>query len=188
MITPIRKDKPEYLTRYTTRLTMHEYILLLPILFIFHDMEEIIGFGCFFRNNPHIFERFPRITKAYKDYTTAGMALAVYEEFVPFFGISLLAYYFENDVLYTVWFGLLISLTAHFLIHIGQSIYIKKYIPSLITSIICLPITAVILIKSSQYIVVSLSTVTIIVGSVLLMIVNLRFAHWLMHRFGKQLG
>ena len=167
---------------------MRECILLLPILFIFHDMEEIIGFGWFFRNNPYIFEKFPRITKAYKDYTTAGMALAVYEEFIPFFGISLLAYYFENDVLYTVWFGLLISLTVHFLIHIGQSIYIKKYIPSLITSIICFPITAVVLVNSSKYIVVSLSTVLLMVGSILLMIVNLRFAHWLMHRFGKQLG
>ncbi|MCR5127674.1 MAG: HXXEE domain-containing protein [Lachnospiraceae bacterium] len=56
---------------------MREYLLLLPIIFIFHDMEEIIGFGWFFRNNPEIFKRFPIITKAYKDYTTAGMALAV---------------------------------------------------------------------------------------------------------------
>ena len=167
---------------------MREYILLLPILFIFHDMEEIIGFGWFFRNNPMIFDRFPKITKAYKDYTTAGMALAVYEEFIPFFGISLLAFYFENDVLYSVWFGLLLSLTVHFLIHIGQSIYIKKYIPSLITSIICLPISLVILINSAQYIDISLSTVLLIGGSIMFMIANLRFAHWLMHRFGKQLG
>lgn len=167
---------------------MREYILLLPILFIFHDMEEIIGFGWFFRNNPMIFDRFPKTTKAYKDYTTAGMALAVYEEFIPFFGISLLAFYFENDVLYTVWFGLFLSLTVHFLIHIGQSIYIKKYIPSLITSIICLPISLVILINSLQYIDVSLSTVLLIGGSIIFMIANLRFAHWLMHRFGKQLG
>ena len=167
---------------------MREYILLLPILFIFHDMEEIIGFGWFFRNNPMIFDRFPKITKAYKDYTTAGMALAVYEEFIPFFGISLLAFYFENDVLYSVWFGLFLSLTVHFLIHIGQSIYIKKYIPSLITSIICLPISLVILINSSQYIDFSLSTVLLIGGSIMFMIANLRFAHWLMHRFGKQLG
>ena len=167
---------------------MREYILLLPILFIFHDMEEIIGFGWFFRNNPMIFDRFPKITKAYKDYTTAGMALAVYEEFIPFFGISLLAFYFENDVLYSVWFGLFLALTVHFLIHIGQSIYIKKYIPSLITSIICLPISLVILINSSQYIDFSLSTVLLIGGSIMFMIANLRFAHWLMHRFGKQLG
>lgn len=167
---------------------MREYFLLLPIIFIFHDMEEIIGFGWFFRNNPEIFKRYPRITEAYKDFTTAGMALAVYEEFIPFFGISLLAYYFENDVLNALWFGLMLSLTAHFIVHLMQSIYIKKYVPSLITSIICLPISVVILINSSKYMNFSLMSVVIIFASIILMMANLKFAHWLMHRFGKQLG
>ena len=167
---------------------MREYLLLLPILFIFHDMEEIIGFGWFFRNNPELFERFPKITKAYKGFTTAGMALAVYEEFIPFFGISLVAYYFENAVSDTLWFGLLLSLTAHFAVHIGQSIFIRKYIPSLITSIICLPVSVIILIRCSQYIVFSLTTFVLIVTVILLMMVNLKFAHWLMHRFGERLG
>ncbi len=167
---------------------MREYVLLLPILFIFHDMEEIIGFGWFFRNNPEIFERFPKITKAYKDYTTAGMALAVYEEFIPFFGISLMAYYLENDVLYTVWFGLMISLTAHFIVHILQSIYVKKYIPSLLTSIICLPAGISILISCAKYLAFDLRTVMVITATIILMMVNLRFAHWLMHRFGNKLG
>ena len=168
--------------------TMREYVLLLPILFIFHDMEEIIGFGWFFKNNPEIFERFPKITKAYKGFTTAGMALAVYEEFIPFFGISLLAYYFENDVLYTLWFSLMLSLTAHFIVHIVQSIYLKKYIPSLITSVICLPISVIILIYSAKYMTFSITDVILIVASILLMMANLRFAHWLMHRFGRRLG
>lgn len=167
---------------------MREYVLLLPIIFIFHDMEEIIGFGWFFRNNPEIFERFPRITKAYKGFTTAGMALAVYEEFIPFFGISLLAYYFENDVLNALWFGLMLSLTAHFIVHLIQSIYIRKYVPSLITSIICLPISVGILINSSKYMNFNLMSVVIIFASIILMMLNLKFAHWLMHRFGKQLG
>lgn len=167
---------------------MREYFLLLPIIFIFHDMEEIIGFGWFFRKNPEIFKRYPKITEAYKDFTTAGMALAVYEEFIPFFGISLLAYYFENDVLNALWFGLMLSLTAHFIVHLMQSIYIKKYVPSLITSIICLPISVVILINSSKYMNFSLMSVVIIFASIILMMANLKFAHWLMHKFGKQLG
>lgn len=62
---------------------MKDYILLLPILFIFHDMEEIIGFGRFFKKNPDLFERFPKITAAYKNYHTDAMAIAVYEEFIP---------------------------------------------------------------------------------------------------------
>ncbi len=168
--------------------TMREYVLLLPIIFIFHDMEEIIGFGWFFKNNPEIFDRFPKITKAYKGFTTAGMALAVYEEFIPFFGISLLAYYYENDMLYTLWFSLMLSLTAHFVVHIGQSIYLKKYIPSLITSVICLPISVIILINSAKYMTFRITDVILIVAGILLMMANLRFAHWLMHRFGRRLG
>lgn len=65
---------------------MKNYILLLPIIFIFHDMEEIVGFERFFEKNPDIFVRFPRIMKAYRNYSTDSFALAVYEEFIPFFG------------------------------------------------------------------------------------------------------
>ena len=35
---------------------MREYILLLPIIFIFHDMEEIVGFEWFFRRNYDLFD------------------------------------------------------------------------------------------------------------------------------------
>ena len=73
---------------------MREYLLFLPIIFIFHDMEEIIGFGWFFKKNPWLYERFPKVMKPYIGWTHEGFAAAVYEEFIPFFGISLLAYYF----------------------------------------------------------------------------------------------
>jgi len=167
---------------------MNGYILLLPIIFIFHDMEEIVGFGYFFRNNKQLFERFPKITAAYKDFTTAGFALAVYEEFIPFFGISLLAFFFPCKVLYALWLGLMISLTAHFLVHIGQSIYIRKYIPSLITSIICLPPSVIIIIKSLTIIKIDLLTIVLIPVAIVGMIINLKFAHSLMHKYGKKLS
>lgn len=167
---------------------MNDYILLLPIIFIFHDMEEIVGFGYFFRNNKQLFERFPKITAAYKDFTTEGFALAVYEEFIPFFGISLLAFFFPCKVLYALWLGLMISLTAHFLVHIGQSIYIRKYIPSLITSIICLPPSVIIIIKSLTIIKIDLLTIVLIPVAIVGMIINLKFAHSLMHKYGKKLS
>lgn len=53
---------------------MKDYILLLPIIFIFHDMEEIIGFGRFFKKNPDLFERFPKATAPYRDFNTARFA------------------------------------------------------------------------------------------------------------------
>lgn len=70
---------------------MREYILLLPLIFIFHDMEELAGFGWFFRNNPWLFERFPKVMNTYRGFTNEGLTLAVYEEFIPFFGVSILA-------------------------------------------------------------------------------------------------
>lgn len=167
---------------------MKDYILLLPILFIFHDMEEIIGFGYFFSNNKQLFERYPKITAAYKDFTTEGFALAVYEEFIPFFGISLLAFFFPCKVLYALWLGLMISLTAHFLVHIGQSIYIRKYIPSLITSLICLPPSVIIIIKSFSNISLDLLTIVLMPVAIIGMIANLKFAHSLMHKYGKRLN
>ena len=165
---------------------MREYVLLLPILFIFHDMEEIIGFGRFFQKNPDIFERFPRVTAPYRNYSTAGMALAVYEEFIPFFGVSLLAYYYPGEVLNALWYGLMVSLTAHFLIHIGQSVYIRKYIPSLITSIICLPVSLVIIVKCMDFIEFDFPAMLCIIVGIIGMIVNLKFAHMLMHWYVKR--
>ncbi|MCR5147896.1 MAG: HXXEE domain-containing protein [Eubacterium sp.] len=46
---------------------MKGYILLLPIIFIFHDMEEIVGFEWFFRRNPNLYDRFPRVMKDFID-------------------------------------------------------------------------------------------------------------------------
>ena len=166
---------------------MKEYILLLPIIFIIHDMEEVVGFGRFFRENSYLFVKYPNVTKAYRGFTTEGFAAAVYEEFIPFFGVSLTAYFFPYRFLYALWFGLFISLTAHFFIHIGQTIFLKKYIPSLVTSIICLPVSILILIKCTAYISFDLVSILTMVTGIIFMIVNLKIAHILMHRVNKAL-
>ncbi len=165
---------------------MKDYILLLPILFIFHDMEEIIGFGRFFKKNPDLFERFPKITAAYKNYHTDAMAIAVYEEFIPFFGISLLTYFFPGKILNALWFAMMLSFAAHLVIHLGQSIYIRKCIPSLITSIICLPVSGIILINCIPYMEFDAQTMICIILGIVLMIANLKLAHMLMHWFNRK--
>ena len=132
--------------------------------------------------------RFPKVTAAYKDFTTEGFALAVYEELIPFFGIILLAYYFPCKVLSAFWSGLLFSLSAHFLVHIGQSIYIRKYIPSLITSIICFPVSVIIMIRTLSITEIDISTATVAFAAVIGAIVNLKFAHSLMHKYGDRLS
>lgn len=165
---------------------MRDYILLLPLIFIFHDMEELAGFGWFFKKNPYLFDRFPKVMNTYRGFTNEGFTLAVYEEFIPFFGLSLLAYYFPCDILYGLWFGMFLALFGHFFIHIGHSVYIRKYIPCVATSIICVPISSCILVKCALLTEFNIVTGISIVVGIALMIVNFPVAHGLMHYVNKR--
>ena len=93
---------------------MKEFLLLLPIIFIIHDMEEIVGFGWFFGKNPWVYKKYPRITKTYQNFKTDIFAVGVYEEFVPFFGVSLVAYYFPNYFLFAFTIYFLLYLLCSF--------------------------------------------------------------------------
>ena len=120
--------------------------LTFPLLFIFHDLEEIIGMKRFINRNADMLQnRFPFLYKRFSNFTTEGFALAVMEEFVVFTAIALLAIYFDNSLFWNIWFGGFLGLTAHYVMHIGQALVIRRYIPALITSIICLPISVLIL-------------------------------------------
>ena len=167
---------------------MREYLLLLPILFIFHDMEEIVGIGWFYSKNQWLFERYPKLLKPHHGLTHMGFSAAVYEEFIPFFGVSLLAYYFPGQVLFALWFGIFLALTGHFVIHIGQAIAIRKYIPCIVTSLICLPISIVILVKSSAFIEWNAFAVALVISGILLMLANFKVAHGVMHYVNKRIA
>ena len=95
--------------------------------------------------------------------------------------MSLLAYYFPNKVLISMWYGLFLALAGHFIIHIGQTIYLKKYIPSFITSLICLPVSVSILLRCTRVMDFDLVTILTIALSILLMMLNLKLAHKLAH-------
>ena len=67
------------------------------------------------------------------------------EELVVFILIAIVALYFDNTLCWNIWFGAFFGLAAHYVMHIGQFIVIRKYIPAIITSVICLPISVWIL-------------------------------------------
>lgn len=157
---------------------MREYVLLLPIIFIIHDMEEIVGFGWFFRNNPWLFDRYPKVMNMYRDLKEMPWKLGVFEEFIPFFGISLLAYYFPGRFLFSIWFGFFLALWGHFFIHIGLSVKIRKYIPSVITSVIGIPVSALILCRCALIMTFDCAAVLSVIAGVLLMIGNFRLLKW----------
>ena len=166
---------------------MEKYIWLFPLLFIFHDMEEIIGFGiCLKKNKSMLDKKYPFISKVYENYSTEGMAFAVFEEFILCIIFCILTVITENQYVYLLWLGSFIAYTLHLVIHIGQSIIIRKYIPSLITSIICLPISIWCISKSIYIVDCEMSTTILysIIG-IIIVALNLKFAQSLIGKFTK---
>ena len=89
------------------------YLWMFPLLFIFHDMEEIIGLVPWIRLNETLLaQKAPTILKIHKEMTTEGFALAVFEEFFLVLSITLLAYFTQSRVLELVWLGGICSLCA----------------------------------------------------------------------------
>ena len=97
------------------------------------------------RNEDMLQRRFPKIHRLFHGTTNEGFALAVAAEFVVFTIIALLALWIDNQFVWNIWLGAFIGLAFHYVVHIGQSIVLMKYIPALATSIICLPISIYIL-------------------------------------------
>ena len=125
------------------------FALAFPLLFIFHDLEEIIGMKRFVNRNADMLQRrYPFLYKRMRRFTTEGFALAVMEELVVFSVLALAALYFDNSLCWNIWFGGFVGLAAHYVMHIGQALLIRRYIPALITSVICLPISVLILYRS----------------------------------------
>ncbi|NIZ87700.1 HXXEE domain-containing protein, partial [Clostridioides difficile] len=153
----------------------------------FHDMEEIIGFGIWLKKNKSMLDKkYPFISKIYENYSTEGMAFAVFEEFILCIIFCILTVITENQYVYLLWLGSFIAYTLHLVIHIGQSIIIRKYIPSLITSIICLPISIWCISKSIYIVDCEMSTTILysIIG-IIIVALNLKFAQSLIGKFTK---
>lgn len=161
---------------------MELYVWLFPVLFIFHDMEEIVGFIPWYHKNQRMLEqKYPRISKTYKNTSTEGFAFAVYEELIFCIIICIISL-LKNQ--YGIWLGVLVACTLHFIIHIIQAIIIKRYIPALITSIIGVPVGLFLIYRSMEILNYRIYFV-VIYGAIgiICMLINLKFAHILMKKF-----
>lgn len=167
---------------------MNEYVWLFPVIFMFHDMEEIIGFGIWLKNNKEILsEKYPAILQTYKDFSTEGFALAVFEELVLCIAFCMLALFLNIQAFWYLWLGGFIACTLHFVIHIGQAAIMKQYIPAVITSVICLPISVWIIYKCFLTIESAWWYVGIfIVAGILIVAINLKFAQKMIGWFTRK--
>lgn len=157
---------------------MSYYVWLFPLIFIFHDMEEIIGFIPWLRRNEKELSQYRKLLKPYDGVATEGFASAAFEELILCIAISAISYFTD---FYGIWLGGFIGCTLHFTIHIVESIVIRKYIPTLITSIICLPISTFIIYQCILILKYSVCELLIfgIIG-IALVVLNLKFAHRIM--------
>ena len=169
---------------------MKDTIWLFPLLFIFHDLEEIIGFMPWIEQNEKLLEKKAAfILNTHKSLSTEGFALAVAEEFVVVLFVSFFAIFYHTRFLYLIWLGGFVAFALHLVLHILQAIWIRRYIPALATSILCLPVSSIIIWKTTTLL--HINTIELLVFSligVLIVISNLFFALWLGKQFSVRLN
>lgn len=157
---------------------MENYIWLFPLLFIFHDLEEIIGLIPWTHSHQELLrKKAPLFLKLHQELSVEGFAFAVLEEFIVVLVVSLLALITSLRFFSLLWLGGFIAYAVHLFFHILQSLSLKSYIPALITSIICLPISIWLIGKCA--ILLHTTTIELVAYSVLglsIVVTNLLFA------------
>ena len=163
---------------------MHVIIWLLPILFIFHDFEEIIFIKPWVnRNSRYLSERFPKLAKRFLPHlssiTTSAFALGVAEEFVIISMITVISYLTSW---YGLWIGLFLVFSLHLVMHCMQTLIVRRYVPAVVTSVLCMPACFYIIKYSINFIPLG-TTAFYTVLSMVVMLINLVFIHKWMEIF-----
>jgi hypothetical protein len=170
---------------------MDDYITiiwLLPIVFMIHDFEEIIFFKSWInKNKDALTEKFPKMSKLFHHFdnlSTPAFALAVAEEFVLLSLITLISVFFDN---YVLWLAAFMAFFIHLLMHLGQGIILKRYIPAIWTTFFALIycVCALYIIMTNGIFQISEMILWTIIG-VGAGAVNLIFVHKLAEMFDKK--
>ena len=81
---------------------MHNMFWLFPIIFMLHEMEEIIGFKIWLDKNIDIVKRYNKISMIYQNYSNEGFSVAVLEEYLLCILVTGVSIFFK-DVHYLGW-------------------------------------------------------------------------------------
>ncbi len=163
-------------------------VWLLPIVFMIHDFEEIIFFKLWInKNRDYLTEKFPKISKRFlprmENLSTSAFALAVAEEFILLSLITAGSVLLNN---YFLWLAAFMGFFIHLLLHLGQWIIFKRYIPAICTTFIALVYCAYALCEIISNNIFQTSEIVLwtIIGFGLVG-VNLLFAHKLAEMFNN---
>ena len=102
---------------------MQNIFWLFPIIFMLHEMEEIIGFRIWLDKNRDIVSKYNKLSILYQNFSNEGFSIAVLEEYLLCIIITCISIFFKT---YIVLIGAFIAFSLHLLVHILQSIIIKR--------------------------------------------------------------
>ncbi|WP_274853399.1 HXXEE domain-containing protein [Bacillus methanolicus] len=110
---------------------------LFPILFMFHDFEEILTVEKWTKQNKeHVLTALPQSIRKYFyssfKMTTLHFAQDVFWVYLSITAATILAVIFSFYYIFLVFLAIFFG---HVFTHIGQAIFLKKYTPGVITSI-----------------------------------------------------
>ena len=164
-------------------------IWLLPIVFMIHDFEEIIFFKPWINiNKDYLTKKFPKISKRFlpriEHLSTSAFTLAVAEEFLLLSLITVGSVLFDH---YLLWLAAFMGFFVHLLVHLGQWIILKRYIPAIYTTLLALVycVYALCEIIFNNVFLISEIVLWTIIGFGLVG-VNLLFAHKLAEMYDKR--
>ncbi len=164
-------------------------VWLLPIVFMIHDFEEIIFFKPWIsKNRDYLTAKFPKISKRFlprmEILSTSAFALAVAEEFILLSLITAGSVIFEN---YFLWLAAFMGFFVHLLVHLGQWIMLRRYIPAILTTFFALIYCIYTLYEMIENNLFQTSEIVLwtIIGFGLVGL-NLLFAHKLAEKFDKK--
>jgi hypothetical protein len=116
-------------------------ILSLPLVFISHDFEEIIGIEPWAKKNADYrgarFSKLaPRVISHFLAASTRQLAIGVLVMFLLICSATYLSVFTE---FYQIWMGAFVAYSIHIIVHIIQWIIFGRYVPAIITSLLSVP-------------------------------------------------
>ena len=156
-------------------------VLPLPLAFLLHDAEEVAVQHRWMENHSGALrERFLRLRPLLdrlQRLNTKAFALAALEEFIVLLCATACVL---ADVSFALelWAALFLAFSLHLLLHFGQAVAVRGYVPGLVTSILLSPFAAYGIFCISL-VMSPLKMFALSVAGASFVALNLLFAHWL---------
>lgn len=115
-------------------------LFLLPFFFLLHELEEILMVHRWIeKNGAAMHRRFPRlkyIIRKMEEMTTRRFATIAFEEFLI---VSACTFVSQQAGDLRAWYCCLAAFSIHLFVHIIQFVVWRRYIPAIISTVLCLP-------------------------------------------------